>query len=99
MAKGRGGAAAEAARRKATAARRGAEQREQAKAEADAQRQHLRERALGLAVEYGRQVLVAARRQDAAAIAARQAGASWAEVGRALGISKQSAQARYGDRV
>jgi hypothetical protein len=27
---------------------------------------------------------------------ARDAGASWAEIGRALGVSKQAAQQRYG---
>lgn len=34
-----------------------------------------------------------------AAISARMAGASWSEIGGILGISKQGAFARYGDKL
>lgn len=84
--------AAEAARRRAAAAQRVADQ----KASGAADRERERERALGLVAHYGREMAKNARWQDAAAIKARRAGASWAEIGRALGISKQSAQTRYG---
>ncbi|WP_299038975.1 hypothetical protein [uncultured Pseudokineococcus sp.] len=53
---------------------------------------------LGTAVRLGEIAGVAEHLQRGAVDAAREAGASWAHVGRALGITRQAAQQRFGTR-
>ncbi len=53
---------------------------------------------LGTAVRLREIVRVAEHLQHDAVTAARQAGASWADVGQALGITRQASQQRFGAR-
>jgi hypothetical protein len=87
-----GGAAAEAARRQAASAKRAGELVSQRATEQDRVRVSALDAVRQATADLGRTALW----QDESARRAREAGASWGDIGKALGISKQAAQRRYG---
>lgn len=100
-----GGAAQEAARRRALQAQREpaiAAQRAAAEASrvaaAQAYRAHQLAAALAELDDSTEAVARAVQWQDRVALRAREAGASWAQIGRALRISQQAAHRRYAGR-